>query len=254
VESTTSFDGTVESTTTRDLREGQGVVVRDNNAIGIIEKVLLKRHPSVEGSCSATLPFDIRDNHKTRETAREGDVPVIHGSHVGYLPREAVNKNSAWIDEWKVLLPMASDGHGRAVSYVLGEPIAVAPGSICTLTYIVAGRFGTKDEARNFALYLTTKFVRFLTLQRKSTQHVTPDRLRFVPEMDMSRTWTDDDLYGYFGLTKTESAYIEGTIHARHAVLSLDSPVPSSHLPGGSKYKAPGSRVAAEEDVEEDDQ
>ncbi len=57
---------------------------------------------------------------------------------------------------------------------MLGEPIALAPGSACTQTYIVAGMFDTREETENYAHYLATKFVRFLVLQRKTTQDVTP--------------------------------------------------------------------------------
>lgn len=143
---------------------------------------------------------------------------------------------------------MAGDGHGRDVSYVLGEPIALAPGSACTQTYFIPGMFDTKDETENYAYYLATKFVRFLVLQRKLTQHVTPDRFRFVPILDMKRRWTDTDLYAEFGLSDEEAAYIDRTIHPRAPILSLDSPIPASHLPGGSKYRTASD---PDEDIED---
>ena len=83
-------------------------------------------------------------------------------------------------------------------------------------------------------------------LQRKTTQDVTPDRFRFVPLLDMKLRWTDADLYAHFGLTEEEAAYIEATIHPREPVLSLDSPIPASHQPGGSKYRPPGARAETE--------
>jgi site-specific DNA-methyltransferase (adenine-specific) len=177
---------------------------------------------------------------------------VVHGSYIGYVDRAGVAKNQAWIDRWKVLLPMASSGDtsqdetGRIVDIVLGEPIAVAPGSICSLTYIVAGMFPTAQETEHFAEYLATKFVRFLVLQRKTTQHVTPDRFRFVPLLDMTRRWTDPDLYAHFGLTPEEVDHVEASIKPRSVNLSLDSPIPSSHLPGGTKCRPPGARADVE--------
>jgi site-specific DNA-methyltransferase (adenine-specific) len=79
------------------------------------------------------------------------------------------------------------------------------------------------------------------------TQHVTPDRFRFVPQLDMKKRWTDGDLYKEFRLTSAEVDYVEATIKPRSINLSLDSPIPSSHLPGGSKY-----RIAEELDADED--
>ena len=253
-EFSTRVDGQILSSSRRDLRAGDGVIIRDNRAVPIIEQVRKKTQVSVETICSPTLPFGLRDNHPSRVTPRRGDVPVIHGSFIGYVEKEQISKNLPWIDRWKVLLPMAGDGHGREISYVLGEPIAVAPGSACTLTYMVAGMFDTREETENYAYYLTTKFVRFLVLQRKSTQHVTPDRFRFVPLLDMSRRWTDADLYAEFGLTEDDADYIESTIHPREPILSLDSPIPATHLAGGAKYRPPGPRAEAQESGPDEDE
>jgi site-specific DNA-methyltransferase (adenine-specific) len=189
-------------------------------------------------------------------TPFDGAVPLIYNSHIGYSRRDQIERNHSGIDRWKVLIPTAGDGHGREVSYVLGEPIAVAPGSACTMSYIVAGMFDTPEETENYAHYLATKFVRFLVLQRKSTQDVVPDRFRFVPLLDMTRRWTDADLYAHFGLTEDEANYIEATIHPRTPNLSLDSPTPATHLPGGSKYRPPGPARAETEapTAEEDDE
>lgn len=245
----TRIDGTIVSSMTRDLRDGAGVLVRDNTAVPIASKVQRQTEKSVETICSPTLPFGLRDNHPSRPAYQPGDVPVVHGSFVGYIERDAVPKNEDWADQWKVLLPRASSGdtaqdvQGRIVDVVLGEPIALAPGSICSLTYMVAGMFHTREETENYAYYLATKFVRFLVLQRKTTQDVTPDRFRFVPLLDMTHRWTDADLYEHFGLTDEEASYIEAYIKPRSVNLSLDSPVPASHQPGGAKYRPPGSRV-----------
>jgi site-specific DNA-methyltransferase (adenine-specific) len=171
---------------------------------------------------------------------------LIFGSHVAYIKKSQIEKNLDWLDKYKVLIPKAGDGHGREISYVLGEPIALAPGSICTQTYLIAGVWKTKKEAENYANYLTTKFVRFLVLQRKSTQDVRPDRFRFVPLMDMTKRWSDEELYAHFKLTKAEIGYIESAIHKRDLILSLNSPIPESHMPGGVKYRPPGAREETE--------
>lgn len=257
-EFSTRIDGQITSTVTRDLRKGDGVVIRDNNASSIV----MKCRPSHENQSlsplfSSQFPFgqSITTNFKGAEGKPFKDsIPLIFGSHVAYIKKSQIEKNVEWVDKYKVLIPMAGDGHGREVSYVLGEPIAVAPGSACTQTYLVAGIWKTKKEAENYAHYLTTKFVRFLVLQRKSTQHVRPDRFRFVPLMDMNKRWSDQDLYAHFKLTKSEIAYIESAIHVREPILSLNSPVPESHMPGGVKYRPPGSRDETEGPIDDSSQ
>jgi site-specific DNA-methyltransferase (adenine-specific) len=92
-----------------------------------------------------------------------------------------------------------------------------------------------------------------LILQRKTTQHVYSDRFKFVPALDMKKRWTDADLYAHFGLSPEDAEYIEASIHPREPILSLDSPIPATHLPGGAKYRAPGTPDPADTDVDEDD-
>lgn len=260
-EFSTRIDGTILSTVARDLRTGEGVVIRDNNASGIVTKCRPKTSAeSISGYVSSQFPFgqSITTNFSGASAEPfEDSVPLVFGGHVGYVRADQIEKNTAWIKKWKVLVPKAGDGHGRETSYVLGEPIALAPGSACTQTYLVAGVFDSKTEAKNYAHFLATKLVRFLVLQRKSTQDLRPDRFLFVPKLNMKRRWTDVDLYEHFGLSEEEIAYVESVIHPREVILSLDSAIPASHLPDGVKYRAPGKEreaVEATESPSEDDE
>lgn len=246
-EVSTRVDGTVTSTATRDLRRGHGVIVRDNKASAIIEKVLAKQAGSIEDWFLPRLAFNQnwRTNYRGESSEPfDGGIPIIHNSGVGFVRTESFERNEGTVSDWKVLLPMASSGDtaqdesGRIVDVVLGEPIALFPGSVCTETYFVAGRPATKDDCENYAHYLATKFVRFLVLQRKSTQHITSDRFRFVPALSMSQLWTDAALYEHFDLSDDEIAHIEASIKPRSVNLSLDSPIPASHLPGGRKHRS----------------
>ena len=261
-EFSTRIDGRIISTEIRDLREGDGVLVRDNRAMSVVEKVSHSSPRRAEELCTVTKPFGLtmRSNYPGSVTEPfDGAIPLIYGSHMGYSRPDQIQRNHGWIDRWKVLLPRASSGDtaqdetGQIVDVVLGEPIALAPGSACTQTYFIAGMFDTREETENYANYLATKFVRFLVLQRKATQDVTPDRFRFVPLLDMTRPWTDEDLYEHFGLSPDEIAYIEATIKPRSVNLSLDSPIPASHLPGGSKYRPPSEWALAEAEPDGDE-
>lgn len=262
-EFSTRIDGVITSTAIRDLREGDGVLMRDNRAAELVRKVRPASGASLADVVSSMDPFgqSIKTNYKHAKTEPfEGSIPLVFGSHVGYIRPEQLERNHHWVDRWKVLLPMASSGDtnqddtGRIVDVVLGAPIALAPGSACTQTYLVAGVFDSRDETENYANYLATKFVRFLVLQRKTTQHVRPDKFAFAPSMDMTRPWTDAELYKHFGLSQDEIDYIEASITPRSVNLSLDSPIPASHLPGGAKYRAPGQRNAEGSDEAEDDE
>lgn len=252
----TVVDGQIVASQSRDLRLGKGVVIRDNNAISIIEKVLSKDLPTVESMCSVTKPFGLtmRSNYPgSVDEYFEGSIPLIYANKIGYSRPDQIQRNHDWINRWKVLLPMASDGKGGVGQMtILGEPIALAPGSACTQTYFIAGMFDDRDETLNFAKYLTTKFVRFLVAQRKLTQHVTPNRFAFVPQVDFNQAWEDEKLYELFELSKEEIDHIEKSISSRDFINSLDSPIPATHLPGGRKYKQVD--VVDETDAEDEDE
>lgn len=243
-EFSTRVGGELLSIMVRDISYGQGILLRDNRAASIVDKAGLL--DSLFDTIQTGIPFGdrIRTNFADAEPEPfDGSIPLIFNSKVEYVRSDQITRNHAWIERFKVLLPKASSGEasvdvdGGLSDVVLGEPIALAPGSACTQSYIVAGTFDTRNETENYAWYLCTKFVRFLVLQRKITQDVVADRFRFVPQMDMTRRWTDEDLYEHFGLTDDERAYIEATIKPREPNLSLDSPIPASHLPGGYKYR-----------------
>ena len=245
----TRINGETVSVETRDLREGDGVVIRDNRAASIVHKVRAKTRVSLADVVSSRDPFgqSITTNYKHAEDAPfEGSVPLVFRTKVGHVRPDQLERNHAWVDRWKVLLPKAGDGHGRIPAKVLGEPIALAPGSACTQTYLVAGVFDSAEETRNYAGYLATKFVRFMVLQRKVTQDVRPDKFRFAPMLDMTIPWSDDALYAEFGLTASERDYIEKSVQGIDVNLSLDSPIPKSHLPGGLKHRggAPNPAIA----------
>lgn len=94
----------------------------------------------------------------------------------------------------------------------LSKPIIAEPGTACTETYLVAGRFDNEEEAINYAQYLRTRFARFLVSLRKATQHSTRDVYSFVPDLPRDKGWTDAMLYKRYALTKEEIAFIESQV------------------------------------------
>ena len=74
------------------------------------------------------------------------------------------------------------------------------------------GPFENITQAKNVKSYISTRFLRFLVLLRKSSQHVTRGVYDFVPTQDFSEEWTDKKLYKKYGLTKDEIAFIESMI------------------------------------------
>ncbi len=105
----------------------------------------------------------------------------------------------------------------------LSKPIIAEPGTACTETYLVAGHFDNEDEAKNYAQYLRTRFVRFLVSLRKPSQHANRDVYSFVPDLPRDEEWTDAKLYKKFGLNEAEIAFIESQVAAHDGDLFDES-------------------------------
>jgi site-specific DNA-methyltransferase (adenine-specific) len=207
------MDGEVLSVAVRDLRSGGDVLIRDNNAVSILEKVKSLNEESIANLVSSRKPFGLATNFTDySEVYFDQSIKLFRRGGVSYVLPEKISSNVNWINKWKVLTPKAGDGHGRVPMKVLGEPIVTGPGTACTETYLVAGVFDTESQARNYADYLCSKFARFLVSLRKHTQDVTNKRFSFVPKVDFNKRHNSNDLYAKYGLTDFEISYIESMI------------------------------------------
>lgn len=131
---------------------------------------------------------------------------------IGYIEKNELKNNIEIVNKHKVLISRAGSGSDSFPHSILGNPFVVEPNSACTETYIVAGSYDKKAQAKNLATYIATKFFRFLVLLTKSTQDASAKVYRFVPVQDFSEPWTDKKLYKKYGLTEDEIAFIESMV------------------------------------------
>ena len=190
------------------------VLVRRNEAVPILEKVRAAKEPTLDGRVSSGKPFGLRTFFHGKESpGRLVDPVQLYGSRkVTWIERGELPLNKQWVDDWKVLMTAVQGTSAAVETKFLSKPILAAPGTACTETYLVAGRFPDETQARRYAAYLRTRFVRFLVSLRKSTQHATRDVYAFVPDVPLDREWTDELLYERYGLTDDEVSFIESQV------------------------------------------
>ncbi len=190
------------------------VLVRRNEAVPILEKVRAAKEPTLDGRVSSGKPFGLRTFFHGKESpGRLVDPVQLYGSRkVTWVERGELPLNKQWVDDWKVLMTAVQGTSAAVETKFLSKPILAAPGTACTETYLVAGRFPDETQARRYAAYLRTRFVRFLVSLRKSTQHATRDVYAFVPDVPLDREWTDELLYERYGLTDDEVSFIESQV------------------------------------------
>ncbi|RXK89061.1 restriction endonuclease [Chlorobaculum sp. 24CR] len=190
------------------------ILVRRNEAVPILEKVRAKGEPTLDSRVSSRKPFGLPTNFKGKasKSGLKQPIQLYENQRISWIERKDIAINPEWIDKWKVLMTAVQGTSAAVETKFLSKPIIAEPGTACTETYLVAGHFDTETEARNFAQYLRTRFVRFLVSLRKPTQHATRDVYGFVPDLPLNEEWTDARLYKRYGLTKDEIAFIESQV------------------------------------------
>lgn len=120
------------------------------------------------------------------------------------------------LDNYKIFLSKAN-GTG-SFGEILQNPIIGEPGVGNTETFISIGRFATIYEANALKKYVTTQFVRALLGTLKTTQDITPEKWKYVPQQNFSEisdiNWDlsveeiNTLLYKKYNLTATEQKFI----------------------------------------------
>jgi site-specific DNA-methyltransferase (adenine-specific) len=215
----TMWDGEPLGPSIKRRLDAYDVLVRRNEAISILEKVRAYR---VNGKPEATLdkrvssrkPFGFPTNYHGASSPKGLKHPVkLYGSRrISWVKRSDIQQNAEWIDERKVLMTRVQGTSSAVETMFLSRPIIAGPGEACTETYLVAGRFKSEQQAKLYAAYLRTRFVRFLVSLRKSTQDATKHVYAFVPDIPLNREWTDEMLFERYGLTKAEISFIESIV------------------------------------------
>lgn len=129
-------------------------------------------------------------------------------------------ENTSNLEKYKVLMP-AANGSG-AIGEVLSTPLIGEPLIGGTESFISIGAFETLGEAEALLKYVKSKFARALLGILKITQHVTPEKWKYVPlqnftsssDIDWSKSVHEIDLqlYEKYGLDENEIEFIESHV------------------------------------------
>ena len=207
----------------RSLNKYGNLFIRSNKAISIIEKIRAKADSFVDEMVSAIDTFGIPSKVRGHEEYTEGDILLVHSdgansSKTSYISRDVVTKNAHLIDKYKVRISILVPQNGEAgvkpeKGYrSMSTPHLVYPGQVDSFSYLNIGFFDNETEAENFRKYMMCKLPRFMMRTTYSSAHISQSNFIFVPKMDYTRSWTDSELYEYFGLSDEEIKLVESTM------------------------------------------
>ncbi|MBT4662793.1 MAG: restriction endonuclease [Candidatus Marinimicrobia bacterium] len=209
----------VEVRSTRALNEFS-TFVRHGKAVSIIRKILANKENKMNEQVSSRKPFGIATNTRPQN---DGDITLRWQKGEGPYKRDEVTVGTELIDKWKVITSYVGydhagnpgkDGRRRVFSKIDILP----PKTICTETYLVVGSFEKEYFALNLVAYMKTRFFRFLVAQFMYSHHITKDSYAFVPLLDMTANWTDEQLYERYQLSDEEIVFIESKIRPMELV------------------------------------
>lgn len=194
------------------LEQNCDVFIRYNEAISILRKVRAFEEGLFANIVSARKAFGLCTDVKGKTSPFDGAIKIFQNGGIGYIDKSDVVKNLHLIDKYKVLVPYSSPGDDSYPHLILSKPLISEPNSCSTETYLVVGPFETRQQCLNVSNYMRTKFLRFLVLLLKPTQHVTQKTYGFVPMQNFSEAWTDKRLYEKYGITVEEQDFINSLI------------------------------------------
>lgn len=192
-------------------------------------KIMHKEHPEVISIMSKGHAFDLKSNVFEKlpnifleEKPEDGNVyckfiGLIKNKRTFKYIKKSYVEDTDNLGKYKVLMP-AANGSG-AIGEVLSTPLIGEPLIGGTESFISIGSLDTSEEAEALLKYVKSKFARTLLGILKITQHVTPEKWKYVPKQDLTSNsdidWSksiaeiDRQLYKKYGLTPDEIKFIE---------------------------------------------
>ena len=202
------------------LEKGCDTFIRYNEAVNILHKVQIFKEESMESLISTRLPFGLPNTYKGNKIQKNktdlriyvsGNDREVRGT-TAYAPLKDVIRGHKMIPWHKVYIAKAGSGSDSFPHPILPKPFYGEPNTVCNESYLVIGPFKDKTECENVMSYISTKFFRFLVLQKKNSQNAARGVYQLVPQQDFTKSWTDDELYEKYGISDDEIAFIDSMI------------------------------------------
>ena len=207
------------------------IFIRNNGSINLLQRIIASDDQKMEQYVYPRNVFGITTNEHGQEKQDEAHQLVLACSQKGnqlalaYIENDKVIKGQEFINKYKVVIGRSVPRNGEVgvdinTGYRAITTVHVfGPGVVFTDTYLMLSCFDTLSEAENFAKYMTLKFPRFLLHETYTSMAISKDNFRFVPYLDYTRAWTDEELYLRYNCSNEEIQMIEKMIRPMEYVV-----------------------------------
>jgi site-specific DNA-methyltransferase (adenine-specific) len=190
--------------------EGEDCIITDPIGLSVKAKVLAKCSKTFDKVMLGSCPFEIRSSHKDWVDTNN-NAYICHNSGKGasskttFISKSLIKKNVEFVDKYKMCCACGFGSDG------IPMPFVISPGHVVSQSYLVMSYSDSEDECNNAALFFKTHLAQYLISLLKNTQNVAKRVFKYLPYLDFSRSYTDNDLYTMFDLSQEEINHIEKT-------------------------------------------
>ena len=195
-----------------DSNNEYGIMFRDFKTLCALKNIYTPGDESIFSYSKEFHSFPIKSNAVTN-----GTIPLKSGRSYKTCSIYDLGKQVKFLNKWKVIISRYSneyagypDKEGKRTVTTTTE--VLPPGTVCNDIYSIYGIFDNEEHAKNMKSYLETKFCKFLVSILSINIHIPKKDFRFVPVVDFSRSWSDNELYEKFHLSPVDISHIESLI------------------------------------------
>lgn len=226
----TSIRGEKVTTMMRPLNE-YDIFIRNNESIRLIKEIENSNDVKMDTVVYARNVFGIPSDFRGKNApTTEYNIAMFCSQKSNsmtstYIRMSDVIKEHSLIPKYKVIIgkvvPRGGEvGVDPSIGYRVISTIQVLPpNSVFTDSYLLLAAFDTKIEAINFAKYFCLKLPRFLLHETYSSMNISKANFRFVPFLNYTKEWSENDLFERYHCSKDEKEMITSLIRPMEYVV-----------------------------------
>jgi site-specific DNA-methyltransferase (adenine-specific) len=148
----------------------------------------------------------IKFNRMEKSKKCENEIDTVTTITPNEIVLSKTNTLDKFVNHYRVVTSFLPNSPNHIdVSYVVSPSIAVKDGYTVSLC-------DTQEEAENLSTFLKTKLAMFIYKKTKTSRTLRTPQLKFIPKIDLSKKWSNDELYEHFDLIQEERNYIEANV------------------------------------------
>jgi hypothetical protein len=171
------------------------IIVQESKYYKLIDRIIYK--PNILQLYKPQQYYGIKSNdNRLVDKAEVDHISVYVSKQKGF--KKYIDKKYIDVDvkKWKVITARANGKYGCFGNKFIGKP------NECHSQSYISFEVTNEGEANSLLSYLQCKLPNLLLSVRKLSQDISADTCRWIPLVPLDRTWSDDQLFEYFRLSK----------------------------------------------------